>query len=138
MGLSLCTARNSEQISGEETKLRDELEYLRKENTYCEHALQTFKENRSSEHGLTLTNLSDKELREKSETNISKYIESILADPKTNISWLPDSVERKIYKNVAMLLLNAMETTVENTEVHMLGHSLRFVVDPIQNTIPVP
>jgi len=114
-----------------ENKLREENEYLKSVNSSLEKEVQILKENVSPENGVSLTDLSNKELRDRSEANINKYIEAILANPDTNIGWLPDIVERRIYKNIATLLLNAMETTVKSSEIKILGHRLRFAMDPI-------
>lgn len=118
-----------------ETKRVDELEYLRRGNTIQPKTIPTTDDN----GGHTNANLSDKStLHTVSEYNAYKYIDSILENPDTNISWLPDSVERKIYKNMFMLILNVIETTLENTGVHFAGHRLGFVIDPIMEPSIAP
>lgn len=120
----------------QENKLRDENAYLHKVNANLEKEVQKLKDNLSSENGASLTQLSSSELRIRSEKNIDKYISDILKNPETNISWLPDVVERRLYKNIAVMLLNVLETTVENSEIKLLGHHIKFVMDPVTSTEP--
>ena len=58
-------------------------------------------------------------------------MDKILKDPSTNIYWLPDVVERKLYENIATVALNAIESTLDTSQVNFLGHKLRFIVDPM-------
>mgnify|MGYP003980285791 FL=1 len=116
-------------------KLTDENEYLKTINNTLEKEISVLKSNISSDGGLSLTNLSTSELRIISEKNVDVIIDKILSNPDTNIKWMPDVVEKKIYKNIAMIALNAFETTIENSGIHFLGQRIKFVMDPI---IPEP
>lgn len=60
--------------------------------------------------------------------SLEKYIDSLLADKNTNIKFLPDFVERKIYSNVFSILLRLMDDTLENTSISFLGHRIVFDV----------
>lgn len=124
-------AHFEKKSSFQESKLQEENAYLQKVNADLEKEVQKLKDNLSPETGLSLTQLSPNELRSKSEKNIDKYINEILSNPETNISWLPDIVERRLYKNIAVVLLNVVETTVENSEMTFLGHRIKLVMDPI-------
>ena len=46
------------------------------------------------------------------------------------IYWLPDVVERRLYKNIATIIINLLESTIENSDITFLGHKIRFVMDP--------
>jgi hypothetical protein len=122
-----------------ENKLKEENAYLQKVNANLEREVQKLMDNISPENGMSLTHLSNSELRIRSEKNIDKYISDILKNPETNISWLPDAVEKNLYKNIAVMLLNILETTVENSEIKLLGHRIKFVMDPVTPTkLPKP
>ena len=112
-------------------KLKDENIYLASVNASLEKEIANLKSNISVEGGLSLTNLSTTELRLISEKNIDTYIKAILDNPDTNIRWMPDVVEKQIYKNIMKLVLNALETTVENSDIQFLGHRIKFVMDPV-------
>jgi uncharacterized coiled-coil protein SlyX len=95
-------AHLEQKFTYQENKLRDENAYLHKVNANLEKEVQKLKD-----------------------------ISDILKNPETNISWLPDVVERRLYKNIAMMLLNVLETTVENSDIKLLGHHIKFVMDPV-------
>lgn len=113
-------------------KMHDENVYLKEVNTSLEKEIAVLKSNISQvDGGLSLTNLDTTALRIQSEKNIDEYIQKILDNPSTNIKWMPDVVEKQIYKNIMRLVLNAMESTVETSKIQFLGHQLAFVMDPI-------
>lgn len=112
-------------------ELEKEIKYLKSVNVSLEKENKNLKENISQEAGMSLTNLSSTEIKLMSEKNIDHYIENILKNPDTNINWLPDAVEKRIYKNIMKIILNSLETTVENSEIKLFGHRIRFVMDPI-------
>lgn len=80
--------------------------------------------------GLSLTTLSNKEIKIQSEKKIEEFVQNILDNPDTNISWLPDVVERRLYNNIATIIINLLESTIENSDITFLGHKIRFVMDP--------
>lgn len=123
----LLSTENNYKIN----KIQEENEYLKKVNITLENQIATLKSNSDSENGLSLTSLSSKNIKILSEKKINEYIENILKNPDTNISWLPDIVEKKIYKNIITLSLNVLETTIENSNIELLGHKINFVLDPI-------
>jgi len=112
------------------SKLSDENKYLNEVNLSLEKEIANLKSNISTDGGLSLTGLSTTELRLASEKNIDEYIQKILDNPDTNVNWMPDIVEKKIYKNIALIALNALETTIENSDIKFLGHRIKFVMDP--------
>ena len=85
----------------------------------------------SESDGLTLTSLDTTELRNISEQRISSIVESMLEDPDTNIPWLPDFVERKLYMNIFTIAMNMLERIIEDIKLHFMGHQIQMVVDPI-------
>jgi hypothetical protein len=46
---------------------------------------------------------------EVSKTQLNLHIDKLLANSKSNISWLPDFVERKLYQNIFGLILNVLD-----------------------------
>ena len=116
-----------------------ELKYLRSRNALLESQLRELKEQvRANSQGqnLSMTAIPDNELKQLSEARIDECIAQMLSNPDINISWLPDVVERKLYKNIAMVALNIIESTLENSHVEFMGHRLRFVVDPTLEQVP--
>ena len=118
------------QESHQQNKLKDESEYLKKVNLSLMKEINQLKENMNKDTGLSLTSLSSKEVKIQSEKKIEEFVQNILDNPDTNISWLPDVVERRLYKNITTIVVNLLESTIENSDITFLGHKIRFVMDP--------
>ena len=69
-------------------------------------------------------------LRELSRAKVDEFVETLLKDENVNISYLPDWVERKIYKNVLNLILGLLDNTFNSTSVKLLGHLLTVNIVP--------
>ena len=63
-----------------------------------------------------------------SSTLISEYVDEILKNENINIDYLPDSVEKAIYKNVLRLILHLIDEVGEKTTLDLFGHKLRVIV----------
>lgn len=118
------------QQSHQQNKIKDENEYLKKVNLSLIKELNQLKENMNKDTGLSLTTLTNKEIKIQSEKKIEEFVQNILDNPDTNISWLPDVVERRLYKNISTIIINLLESTIENSDITFLGHTIRFVMDP--------
>ena len=138
---SFCSTRNLHhdqlnkiipviQESHQQNKLKDESEYLKKVNLSLMKEINQLKENMNKDTGLSLTSLSSKKVKIQSEKKIEEFVQNILDNPDTNISWLPDVVERRLYKNIATIVVNLLESTIENSDITFLGYKIRFVMDP--------
>lgn len=117
-------------------KLQDEIKFLTNLNKILENKIKNLEQESNQQtsstlDGLTLTGLSRKDVIKKSEEKIRQYVEELLSNPSTNISWLPDSVERKIYCNFLNIIIKTLETIIESVNFDFLGHRINFVVDPV-------
>lgn len=66
---------------------------------------------------------------------LAQYIDSLMGDKATNIAFLPDFVERKIYTNVFAILLRLLDDTLDKSAISLLGHRVVFdVVEDENNT----
>ena len=65
-----------------------------------------------------------------SKIRINQFVEKILEDENVNIKYLPDFVERQIYRNVFTILINLLENILETTSIKFLGHNLTFDINP--------
>jgi hypothetical protein len=120
-------------------KCNDENQFLQGEIKNLELKLQAmtseyvnFKSNTQDNNNSSYTNLTTQKLHHLYQDHIKKFVEAILADPDTNISWLPDVVERRLYINIATIALKSFEALLETSTVNFLSHKLQFVVDPIK------
>lgn len=76
-----------------------------------------------------------------SERNINLFVEKLLQDPNINIKYLPDYVERQLYRNVFTIMLGIINQTLDSTEIHMMGHKITIQMtpdDPIEKSIEKP
>lgn len=62
---------------------------------------------------------------------IEDYIEDFLQDEEIN-TCLPDKMERKMYKNVLVKTITLLEKVLETTEIQILNHRIRLVLEPIE------
>jgi len=53
--------------------------------------------------------------------NIDEYINKLLEDPDVNIPYLPDYVERQIYKNVFTKIYGLLANILGNAEIKLPG-----------------
>lgn len=71
-----------------------------------------------------------KQLKELSKAKVDEFVEKLLTDEDVNIKYLPDFVERQLYKNVLNLVLNLLDNTFNTTSIKFLGHLLTFDIVP--------
>ena len=62
---------------------------------------------------------------------IENYIDDFLQDEEIN-SCLPDKMERKMYKNVLVKTITLLEKVLETTEIQILNHRIRLVLEPTE------
>jgi uncharacterized protein YpuA (DUF1002 family) len=65
-----------------------------------------------------------------SEDKIDEFIDSVLKDQNINIDYLPDTVEKQIYKNVLLLIFNMMDKTFDHTSFKFIGHEIKLTIVP--------
>jgi hypothetical protein len=67
-----------------------------------------------------------------SKKQMDQFIENLLNDQNINITYLPDFVERQLYRNMFALLLGLIEKMAETTEIKILGHHITTHFSPDQ------
>jgi hypothetical protein len=75
-----------------------------------------------------------RQLKELSKARIRQYVDNMLKDEDINISWMPDYVEKQIYRNVFTMLISLMENLFETSGVKLIGHRLTFHLEPNEQT----
>lgn len=65
-----------------------------------------------------------------SKSQIDSFVEKLLSDKNVNVKYLPDFVERQIYRNVFTILLGLIENMADSTEIHIMGHRIVMHVAP--------
>ena len=54
----------------------------------------------------------------------------LLEDPEINIAYLPDWVEKQIYRNIFSMMLSLLAHTLTTSHLEFLGHRVTFDVIP--------
>lgn len=70
-----------------------------------------------------------------SQEQIDQFVEGLLNDENVNIKYLPDYVERQLYRNMFTILLEVIKHTTNTAEIKFLGHTMTFVITPDSQTI---
>ena len=73
-------------------------------------------------------------LSEVSRTQISAFVSNMLKDPQQNVWVVPDRVEGALYESAIQIAVGAIAHLLESTRVELLGHEVRFVLSPLDNT----
>jgi hypothetical protein len=66
-----------------------------------------------------------------SSDNISKFVDELLDNKEVNMSYLPDGVEKQVYKNLLIYGLNIMKEVISTSKVQVVGHEITFTIKPI-------
>lgn len=72
------------------------------------------------------------------EKNIDDLVDKIISNPKYNISYLPDFVEKQLYKNMFSMMFHLIDHMCESTEIGLLGNTLKLSISPNQEIIGNP
>ncbi len=51
-----------------------------------------------------------------------------------NVSCLPDSIERQIYRRLLRKALSDIKVLLANVRIHVIGHELRFILEPLSSS----
>ena len=65
-----------------------------------------------------------------SKEQINRYVEELLEDEGTNIKYLPDFVERQIYRNIFKLIIKLMNKILGSMSFELVGHKLHMNMVP--------
>ncbi len=67
-----------------------------------------------------------------SEEKIDEFVNEILRDQNININYFPDAVERKLYRNVLILVFSLLNKTVDTASIQLIGHEIKFTMSPLK------
>lgn len=107
-------------------ELKKEIECLKTINHNLEQELQTEKEISSTELMRDIVNKSRNTGSLVSKQLIHDYVNKMLENPQINIGYMPDFVEKQMYKNVFNMMLNVLDHVLETTKVELMGHEIVF------------
>lgn len=92
-----------------------------------------------------ILDLKNPAMQEISKMRIDEFVETLLQDKNINTKYLPDFVERQLYKNVFTILVSVLQHTFATCSFSLLGHqvNLSMVPTPLnaaaeKDTISIP
>jgi hypothetical protein len=75
----------------------------------------------------------DKQLSAEEEA-IQRFVKTLLANPKINLSFVPDKMERDVYESVLQSLLESLKVVAGSTRIELLNHVITFQVTPVSSS----
>lgn len=66
---------------------------------------------------------------------IEQYVEGMIADSDVNITYLPDFVERQLYKNILKMVLGLLDNILSNSHITIFNHEINFELVPLKNDV---
>jgi hypothetical protein len=60
---------------------------------------------------------------------LDAMVTDILANEHVNVTFLPDAVERHLYRNVIRLILGLLEESLERIEIKVMGQTLSLAIN---------
>lgn len=70
-------------------------------------------------------------LQELSDRDVEAFVNEILNDQKTNIHFIPDSIERRVYYNVFRLTIEVINRLFSTAHLNVLNHQLKLQLVPM-------
>jgi predicted RNase H-like nuclease (RuvC/YqgF family) len=72
-----------------------------------------------------------------SRERVDEFVEKLLEDESVNMSYLPDFIERQMYKNVLNLVIGLLNNTLNTATLNVIGHQLSFAIKPLDEKLDV-
>lgn len=67
-----------------------------------------------------------------SQAAIDEFVEALLADPESNIAYVPDMIERPMEKKMLLVLIKAIGQLVDSASIKFMGHEIVMHLKPIE------
>lgn len=64
-----------------------------------------------------------------SKAKVRQYVKKILQDENINIKHFPDAIEEAIYTNVIYMVLKMINNLTEKSEINIVDHTFRIVIN---------
>jgi hypothetical protein len=62
---------------------------------------------------------------------LDEFVDEILRDQNININYFPDAVERKLYRNVLILVFSLLNKSIDTASIQFIGHEIKFTMSPL-------
>lgn len=110
-------------------ELQKELESLKHINSVLENGRINGTNSNTSIQSTTAVVPHD--IKDVSKERINAFVETLLQNKEINIKYLPDAVERQIYRNVFGILVGLMDNLFDSASIKFMGHKVTFALHPM-------
>lgn len=69
-----------------------------------------------------------------SEKAIRRFVDTLLENRQTNCTFVPDCVERDLYKNFLLMILGNLSQIGESIRLDILNHRITIQIRPIEDS----
>ena len=133
MGTINTTQRNDQDA--EILEMKRQIESLKDMNQQLIHELNTIS-TRNSMSNLTSNSNNLSVFNSTSRQQINQFIEDkILSNSNINIKYLPDYVERQLYRNVMNIAIGSLEAILNTITINILGHTISINIQANDNKV---
>lgn len=134
--------KNNEQKNNLIEKLKQENNNLVIENNELKKEIENYIKDdninsileKSKEYKKLKDNSVDIKFSDITKLNIDQFVDKMLKDKDMNISYFPDFVERRVYKNSLYLVFNLLDSIFESCHINILGNDLSIDLKKLKNT----
>jgi hypothetical protein len=63
-----------------------------------------------------------------SSETINKIVDQLISKKDVNMSYVPDVVEKEIYKNLIIYFFGIFKEVVDSTKIEFLDHEITFII----------
>jgi hypothetical protein len=70
-----------------------------------------------------------------SSTAIDDFVEGLLADPETNIGYVPDAIERSLERKMLLVLMKSVAQLVDSASIKFMGHEIVLEMRPVKTEL---
>ena len=67
-------------------------------------------------------------LSETAKQRIESYVDQIVNDSSLHITYLPEAIERHLYRNIFRVILGVIDRVVKETTINVLGQQIRMTL----------
>ena len=101
--------------------LQNEIESLKQDNDELRRSLRANRD--------VTTKAADKSVV--SSTAIDEFVEGLLADPETNVAYVPDMIERPLERKMLLVLMKSVAQLVDSASIQFMGHEIVLEMRPV-------
>ncbi|QKF94693.1 hypothetical protein QKU48_gp1235 [Fadolivirus algeromassiliense] len=110
--------------------LLKQIDTLKKKNNELENQVKDLQDKNEQLLNSAEINRLDS-MGELSKKRIDEFVEELLKNENVNIDYLPDFVERQIYRNTINITFKLLNKLFNTTSVKFMGHKLKLEIEPL-------